>query len=1051
MRTQKTNFWIIFIGLTLITAIGVSAQTNAITCPTFVQNAFTATELLCEGLADGQACLGNGIASVTPVEGVDVNFANPGDTAPLASIQRIQSQTINTESQTMTSILAKLEASTRSGEPQVVDMVIFGDSIVSSATEATAPVAGASVLPATIEAGGGVIVRQEPLVDSNNIWQLLNGESVQAIGRSNDNQWIRIIIPSPNGGAGWVFSQFISVEGGSELLPFHTNASPIPETSGTQTTTDTFKPLQAYRLESLLTDPGCAETPDSGVILQSPALDQRSIVEVNGVELRIRGTVFLTAQVADKMTVYNLEGETAVILGDSRVDMVPGTMSEVPMDAGLAPTGNPSDSTPTAQDKQDLFVFLPLRLLSRNFDVTSTELATDTNTATEQTAPPPPQPTEVPPVEEPPVQTAECPTIVQQSYTATEIVCEGIGANSACIGNAGVDAVISNPRPNVENYAFANTNDRVNSTDIDTLMTRVFDDPQNIWTSIIMTIDATTTTGATAQATLLVFGEVDLENMGQDPAPEEATITDETTTAPPPAATEEASAADTATTTADGILATVESPGPLIVKAQPRVDSETIGQLQSGEEVTALSRSIDQQWIEVQNADGLSGWAFEQFIVVEGGVDALPIVDPSTTSNNTAPPSPPVQQSAPPPAVAASGDALEFTSMQAFDFASFDIPSECAETSNSGILIQSPDDADGSLRLLINDVEIQLDGTILLRASRNENMNIVGLEGEAIVIAQGTSQTLETGKQTTIQLVNELEPNSPPSIPGDYSFENAQRFLFLPIRLLPRNFEILVPPEPADNIVVENTNNNNTSDNNDNTNTNDGDLVNVGGTTVDFDANCEISAGDSDRNLRADAGTEFDILNVLRPGNVIEAVSQKRGSDRYYWYETARGWIRSDAGIASPECGNLPLFGVIYSVNEGGEAVIVDAVAPVAPAPPPQPTSPPPPPVTSDGFGNVCENGGFSTSFEVENSGVNYVELGGVWTGQAGQSVTFIAEVPYFRPELQNILTFVNEDGSAWLGSVDSSTFTINFDSNRRFRVRVGALLGDFITLRVSC
>ncbi len=1050
----KYGFWTTLVGLLLITAVSVYAQANT-ACPTLVQESYTATEFLCEAIPDGQACIGNGVVNASPIDGALIQFANPGELAPLAQLQRLQVQTLNTDNQAWTSVAGKLDASTRDGEPAIVDMLIFGDTVVSNAIGAEAGTAVADVLSATIQAAGGIIVRQDARVDSNNIWQLTNAESVQAIGRSADNQWVRVIIPSPNGGAGWVFGQFIDVNGGRELLPFHTNASPIPAGASSASEELSLKPMQAFRLESLLTDPSCAETHDSGVMLQSPTLETRVVVEINGVELRIRGTVFVTAQIGDKMTIYNLEGETAVVANEERVDMTVATVTEIPLDASLEATGAPSEVAPYSQELADIFIFLPVRLLSRNFEVTfiDASLTTDnttTDNASNQSAPPPPAATETPPevVEQP----DNCPTLIQESYTAAEFLCESLSPNSACVGNSGAGRILTFPREGVENLSFAGPGDIVDIRDIQLLQVGVFDDPDNIWTSIVMTLDAKTTTGATAQANMLLFGEVELENKGEASTVSadstDTTAVDTTTTAPPPATT-----LDT-TTTATGIPATIQAPSGIIVRAQPRVDTDTVGQLQDGDAVTALGRSLDQQWIQVQSPSGITGWVFLQFVAVEGGTDALPVIDPSAAAtNNTAPP-PATNNTVPPPPAAGitttTGDQPEFTLMQAFNVSTIDVEDACQDSTDSGMVIQSPDDIDGNMILRINGVDVELSGTIFIRSEKNVNMDVTALEGEVTLTALDGSQTIEAGQRASLQLTDGSVPNSPPNPPSEYSFKFGSRLAFLPTRLLPRAFDLIVPPEPAGNSTVDNSGSSNTTS----TNTSSGDVVSVGGTIVDFGADCEISAGGEVRNLRADAGSGFDVINTLQPGQSIVAATQKRGADGLYWYETSQGWIRQDAGVTTPDCANLPLFGVIYDTTgttSGGNTGSVAAVAPVAPPAPPQPTAVPPPPLVSDAFGNVCDMSSNSYSVEIEQGGVTFIEFGGTWTGQAGTSATFVADIPYYRAELGNVLTFVNEDGSQWLGSIDSTAFTINFDSTRRFRVRVAGLLGDFISLRVSC
>jgi len=480
--------------------------------------------------------------------------------------------------------------------------------------------------------------------------------------------------------------------------------------------------------------------------------------------------------------------------------------------------------------------------------------------------------------------------------------------------------------------------------------------------------------------------------------------------------------------------------------------------------VSVLGKSVDGAWIQVQSTDGsVTGWIFQNFVAVDGGADALPVIDPaSDTSTNTAPPPPPpaggdatadTTTTAPPPPPAggtteATGDEPEYTSMQAFQLIGGEIDSRCAVSHDSGVMIQSPDGIDGKMKMLINDIEVALSGTIFVRVELNIATNILMLEGEVDVTSADTTQTLVAGEETSITMINGLSPDGPPNPPSEYSFGKGRRLPNLPIRLMPRNFQPIVPDEPADAVVI-NEPEDAAASSGDGVTPLGGDTVAVGGTIVDFGAECEISAGDQARNLRADAGSGFDVINTLQPGQALTGVTQKRGTDGIYWYETTNGWIRSDAGVTTPDCENLPLFGVIYDASSVGGSV--ESVAPAAPPPPPQPTVPPPPPIVSDAFGAICNGGTNAFSQEIEEGGSTFFEFGGVWTGLAGTSVTFSAEIPYYRPELVNILTFVNEDGSPWLGSIDNNTFTINFDSTRRFRVRVAGLLGDFITLRVTC
>lgn len=71
-----------------------------------------------------------------------------------------------------------------------------------------------------INAPGGMIIRVEARVDSETIGQLSNGDLVTVIGKSVDNQWVKIQSHADPEIVGWVFSQFINVSTPIDSLPF---------------------------------------------------------------------------------------------------------------------------------------------------------------------------------------------------------------------------------------------------------------------------------------------------------------------------------------------------------------------------------------------------------------------------------------------------------------------------------------------------------------------------------------------------------------------------------------------------------------------------------------------------------------------------------------------------------------------------------------------------------------------------------------------------------------------------------------------------------------
>ena len=109
------------------------------------------------------------------------------------------------------------------------------------------------------------------------------------------------------------------------------------------------------------------------------------------------------------------------------------------------------------------------------------------------------------------------------------------------------------------------------------------------------------------------------------------------------------------------------------------------------------------------------------------------------------------------------------------------------------------------------------------------------------------------------------------------------------------------------------------------------------------------------------------------------------------------------------------------------------------------------PSLSHEFLGDICAAGGARLSAVIQRSGSTYHEFDGLWTARPGLSATFNAESSYFHETFGNVLTFVNEDGSQWLGSQNDTSFAIFFSDERRFRVRVSGLLGDRVTLSVSC
>lgn len=329
-------------------------DTNVInsSCPVAVQDAFTATELICTGLAAGEGCIGNGSVSTTfgaEVEGLD--FASPNDRVRLASIDQLTLS--STESWTV--VTGRLELETKAGNPVPTDMILFGDVTLSDAGSA----ASEGARNATVIAERGMNVRRTPANDGVVVWQLQGGEEVTVTGISADRVWIRIVIPNEFQGTGWVYAPYLEVDGGDETLPVVNENSPVPNLVPAE-----FGAMQSLELLSASTPAECGEgLPDSGMMLQSPSGTSSDLrFQVNGVIIEFNGTIFMRAQASRALIVYILEGQAALIDADG--NRLGGVMNEelsAPLDANLVPSGAFTADNYNAE----ALAGLPTRLLPR--------------------------------------------------------------------------------------------------------------------------------------------------------------------------------------------------------------------------------------------------------------------------------------------------------------------------------------------------------------------------------------------------------------------------------------------------------------------------------------------------------------------------------------------------------------------------------------------------------------------------------------------------------------------------------------------------------------
>jgi hypothetical protein len=140
-------------------------------------------------------------------------------------------------------------------------------------------------------------------------------------------------------------------------------------------------PLQAFYLRNGVGMPGCEKVPADGLLIQSPKGKERVQIAVNGVELRIGSTVFLStasdpnAPQSPSLNVETLEGMAEITADGFTLEVPAGSSSDVLLqetDDGFAPIEGPSELEAI---EGDAFEVIPFEELPEPLDPAELEEA----------------------------------------------------------------------------------------------------------------------------------------------------------------------------------------------------------------------------------------------------------------------------------------------------------------------------------------------------------------------------------------------------------------------------------------------------------------------------------------------------------------------------------------------------------------------------------------------------------------------------------------------------------------------------------------------------
>ena len=264
--------------------IGSITFAQEATCPTNIKLALPRANAACASMENDELCYGNGLVEVTPHDEVaSVDFSIPGSKIPAQMLREIV--VASDEIETMS--VATLRLSTRE-EGRTITMLLIGDVIV---TDLVTPIP-------TIEmtTTGNLNIRAEPNIEADIIDQLTLRETSTISGISEDGAWLQVTTRE-NNQIGWVAfdPNLVSASDAATLDIVDTN-SEFP---------------QSFEIISVVTgsdDAPCIESPDSGLLIQTPTDPPFTQLVINDLELNLSGTVFIQAQSEQGLTLTTLDG-----------------------------------------------------------------------------------------------------------------------------------------------------------------------------------------------------------------------------------------------------------------------------------------------------------------------------------------------------------------------------------------------------------------------------------------------------------------------------------------------------------------------------------------------------------------------------------------------------------------------------------------------------------------------------------------------------------------------------------------------------------------------
>lgn len=328
---------VVFLGLTT-----VAAQTD---CPALVRAAIDTAASTCEATGRNQLCFGHPAITATTRTISEATFGNPGDLLNVEGVQRLVLSPLNLDDETWAVAMMNIQADLPASTSENVSLLLFGGAVLDNLGDAVQ-------IEARIVAPNAINVRSAPSTQGSIVSILDPGIPVTLNGRNAAGDWYHAQLGE--GGAGWIVGYLVQADADLTALRVIDNDTP------------SYAPMQAFTLQTGLGDAGCAEAPNSGLLVQTPEAAGDIRLQVNGVDFQLSGTTFLQAEAGNGLFVSILEGSGTLSALAKSVIVPAGAGSSVLIDENLLVNDVPADPTPY---DPAVLQSLPLTLLPRQIEL----------------------------------------------------------------------------------------------------------------------------------------------------------------------------------------------------------------------------------------------------------------------------------------------------------------------------------------------------------------------------------------------------------------------------------------------------------------------------------------------------------------------------------------------------------------------------------------------------------------------------------------------------------------------------------------------------------